>query len=117
MIGRQAAAGIGVLVTTHTMNEAVQCDRLAVMVDGLIAAEGTEADIIAGATVVTVEAADWQAAFDRLVQAGLLVSLAGRGVRVLGAAPEQVLTALDGLPAAIGTAPVTLDERMALLAQ
>jgi len=36
---------------------------------------------------------------------------------VLGAAPEQVLTALDGLPAAIGTAPVTLDERMALLAQ
>lgn len=117
VIGRQAAAGIGVLVTTHTMNEAIQCDRLAVMVDGSIAAEGTEADIIAGATVVTVEAADWQAAFDRLVQAGLLVSLAGRGVRVLGAAPEQVLTALGGLPAAIGEAPVTLDERMALLAQ
>lgn len=45
---RQAAdRGAGVLVTTHNMEEAQQCDRLVVMADGRVVATGTAGDIIA----------------------------------------------------------------------
>ncbi len=42
-----AAAGVGVLVTTHYMDEAVFCDRLAFMHAGLVVAEGTPAELLA----------------------------------------------------------------------
>ncbi|WP_341728505.1 ABC transporter ATP-binding protein [Brooklawnia sp.] len=115
IIGAQAEAGTGVLVTTHNMTEASQCDRLAIMIDGRLAAEGTEAEIIGGTRAVTVDAADWQAAFDALLDAGLLVSLAGTSVRVLGTPPERVEQLLVRLPATINTDRASLDECMALL--
>ncbi len=40
IIGAQAEAGTGVLVTTHNMAEAAQCDRLAIMIDGRLAIQG-----------------------------------------------------------------------------
>ena len=113
IIGERAAAGVGVLVTTHNMGEAQQCDRLALMVDGRVVAEGSEADVIGGATVVDVEVDDWRTAFETLRAAGMLVSLSGRNVRVMGATLHAVQAAL-GSPARLTVEPATLEERMAL---
>src|ERR1035441_9360872 len=51
-IRESAENGTGVLVTTHNMEEAEQCDRLVVMVGGRVAADGTVAGVIGGRTVV-----------------------------------------------------------------
>ena len=114
-VGAQADRGVGVLVTTHNMGEAAQCDRLVLMVDGLVAAQGSMADILGGAQVVMVETGDWQAAFDRLSAAGLPVSLAGTTARVLIDDEPAVRAALGDLQARVGSAAATLDERMAML--
>src|SRR5512134_4095058 len=45
-------AGAGALVTTHHMDEAEECDRLVVMADGRVVAEGTVAEIVGAARVV-----------------------------------------------------------------
>jgi ABC-2 type transport system ATP-binding protein len=45
-----AESGAGVLITTHYMDEAEQCDRLVIMVGGRIAQEGSVASITAGRT-------------------------------------------------------------------
>jgi ABC-2 type transport system ATP-binding protein len=116
-----ARSGAGVLVSTHYMEEAEQCDRLIIMADGAVVAAGTAADIIGDAQVTVVEAASWAAAFERLSAAGLAVALAGRALRVPGASPAEVSAVLaagaseDGGQQASGIrvsqAPATLEER------
>jgi ABC-2 type transport system ATP-binding protein/ribosome-dependent ATPase len=49
-----AEQGAGVLVTTHAMGEAEQCDRLVVMATGRVVAQGTIEAIIGDATTVAV---------------------------------------------------------------
>ena len=114
-IGEQAQRGVGVLVTTHNMGEAAQCDRLALMVEGRIEAEGTMAEILAGAEVVAVETDQWQQAFEALRTAGLPVSLAGRSVRVLSNDVHLVAATLGEAAGRITSVPATLDEKMAML--
>jgi ABC-2 type transport system ATP-binding protein len=108
-----ADGGAGVLVTTHHMEEAEECDRLAVMAAGRVVAEGTVAEIVGDATVVVVDADDPGAAFDALDRAGIAdVALIGRTLRVVGADPaalERVLAGVEGT--GVHTAPATLDER------
>ena len=45
MINRLADAGTAVLVTTHYLEEAEQCNRLGLMVAGELVAEGTPSEI------------------------------------------------------------------------
>ena len=45
-IREQADRGTGVLVTTHYMQEAAQCDRLLLMSRARLVAQGSEADIV-----------------------------------------------------------------------
>ncbi len=92
-------AGAGALVSTHYMEEAGECDRLIIMADGQVVAAGTAAQIIGSARVTVVEAANWPAAFSQLERAGLPVALAGRSLRVSGAAPAEVRRALAAGPA------------------
>ena len=106
-----AAAGTGVLVTTHYMDEAGECDRLVVMADGRVVAEGTANAIIGDARVSVVESVSWAAAFGALEAAGLPVALVGRSLRVPGTAPADVIAALDGIEARVTDAPATLEER------
>jgi ABC-2 type transport system ATP-binding protein/ribosome-dependent ATPase len=106
-----AAAGVGVLVTTHYMDEAGECDRLVVMAAGRVVARGTAAEITGDAQVSVVESAAWATAFGALEAAGLPVALVGRTLRVPGAAPDAVRRALGDLPAAVRLAPATLEER------
>jgi ABC-2 type transport system ATP-binding protein len=60
-----------VLVTTHNMEEAQQCDRLVVMADGRIVATGTAGDIIAAAGIQAVTdsvPADLEEAFVAIIE-------------------------------------------------
>jgi len=106
-----AEAGAGVLVTTHHLDEAEECDRLVVMASGRVVAAGTVAAIVGDATVVTVAADDWGRAFAALDAAGLPASLDGRHLRVAGADRPAVAQALGDLPARLDSAPATLEER------
>ncbi len=106
-----ATAGAGVLVTTHYMDEAGECDRLVVMAGGRIVAAGTARDITGDAQVTVVTAQPWAPAFTALEAAGLPVALVGTSLRVPGAAPADVRRALGGIEASVGTVPATLEER------
>ena len=55
LIGRRAAAGMTVLVTTHYMDEAERCHRLAFLSRGHLIGVGTPAEITARFGVATVE--------------------------------------------------------------
>jgi ABC-2 type transport system ATP-binding protein len=118
-IRAQAERGTGVLVTTHYMQEAQQCDRLLLMSDGRLVAQGSEADIIGSTTAVAVDTGDWARAFAALNAAGAPVMLAGRSIRVANADPArlaEVLTAA-GIQASLRPVPATIEERMLMLAR
>lgn len=117
-VREQAEAGVGVLVTTHYMQEAQQCDRLLLMSGGRLVAQGSEADVVGGTTAVEVRTPDWAAAFAALQAAGAPVTLAGRSVRVADGDADALRAALAaaGVPAEVVAVPATIEERMAVLA-
>ncbi len=94
-IREQALAGVGVLVTTHNMQEAQQCDRLLLMSAGRLVAQGSQADLIGETTATAVHTDDWAAAFEALSSAGAPVILDGRSVRVADTPPDELRRALD----------------------
>jgi ABC-2 type transport system ATP-binding protein/ribosome-dependent ATPase len=110
-----ADSGVGVLVTTHYMQEAQQCDRLLLMSRGREVARGTEADIVAGVQVTAVHGEPWQRAFEALADAGFVVALAGRSVRVVSADRKDIDGALRraGVEARLEAVAPTLEEAMA----
>jgi ABC-2 type transport system ATP-binding protein/ribosome-dependent ATPase len=120
-VREQAETGVGVLVTTHYMQEAEQCDRLLLMADGRLVAEGNESDIVGETTAVEVSATvgDWSAAFAVLEDAGQAVTLAGRSVRVADGDPELLARILraGGVEADLRSVPATIEERMTVLAR
>lgn len=112
----QAEAGVAVLVTTHYMQEAEQCDALVLMAHGRRVASGTLPDVLDGSTAVEVVGAGWQAAFTALGAAGLPVTVAGRSVRVAGAEPADVerVLASAGVPGRVRSVPARLEEVLVL---
>ena len=118
-IHEQAEGGVGVLVTTHNMAEAEQCDRLLLMSQARLVAQGSEADIIGSTTAVAVRTGDWARAFAVLNEAGQPVMLAGRDVRVADADADQVraVLAAAGMTAEVVGVPATIEERMMVLAR
>ncbi len=114
-IRTQAGQGVGVLVTTHYMQEAEQCDRLVLMAAGRVVAAGSLTGLVGGTRAVQVRAAAWTDAFTALVGAGLPVVLDGTAVRVAGTAEADVRAALAaaGVEAQTTEVPATLDEVMA----
>ena len=113
----EAGRGAGVLVSTHSMEEARQCDRLVLMADGRIVATGSESDIVGGTRSVVVRSHSWKGAFDALVGSGMLAMLAGRDVRIADAEVDAVRAVLDraGIEAEVTSAPATIDERMVIV--
>jgi len=116
-IRHEAERGAGVLVTTHSMQEARQCDRLVLLSEGAVAGSGTESDIVEGLTVVVVTAGLWSDAFNALTRSGALVTLDGRSVRVIDQSHDSVERTLQGagIDATLEILPATIDERMASL--
>jgi ABC-2 type transport system ATP-binding protein/ribosome-dependent ATPase len=118
-IHEQADRGVGVLVTTHYMQEADQCDRLVIMVAGRVEAAGTVRDIIGGRTAVQVDTDAWEQAFTTLTQARMHVLLAGRSVRVTDSSVAEVEQVLEGagLVTRVTAVPSTLDETLITLSR
>jgi ABC-2 type transport system ATP-binding protein len=112
-----AEGGDGVLVTTHAMDEAEQCDRLVFLGAGRVVAAGRADEIVGDTTAVVVAAGDWQAAFACLDEARLPLALAGREVRVPGGDPARVQALLDArhIAARLTTVPATLEEAFVTL--
>ena len=69
-INALAEAGVTVLVTTHYMEEAEYCDRLAIMAAGRVLALGTPAEIKAQTADETGPASSLEEAFIRLATSG-----------------------------------------------
>lgn len=110
-IRESAEGGTGVLVTTHNMEEAEQCDRLVIMADGVVSVEGTVAEVIGARTVARVVSDDWRRAFDVLDARGLSVQVQGECLRV-AASSEEVRRRLtdEGLDGAVTTVAANLEE-------
>ena len=87
--------GVGVLVTTHAMDEAEQCDRLVVLAAGREVASGTVADITQGHQVVQLRPDDLVATLGALEAAGLVVVPTGGSLRVVGAERAHVREVVD----------------------
>jgi ABC-2 type transport system ATP-binding protein len=117
-VHRAAAEGAGVLVTTHHLDEAGECDRLVLMAAGRVVAEGTLASIVGDGTAVAVRAGRWDAAFAALGAAGLPAALVGRELRVPGGDLPAVRAALDtaGVAADLAVVPATFEETFVHLA-
>jgi ABC-type multidrug transport system ATPase subunit len=118
-INEQADRGVGVLVTTHYMQEANQCDRLVIMVAGRVAAAGTVPEIIGDRTAVQVDTEAWDQAFLALNNAHLPVLLAGRSVRIPDASVHDVEHVLKGagLATRVSAVPSSLEETLITLGQ
>jgi ABC-type multidrug transport system ATPase subunit len=118
-IRTQAQRGAGVLVTTHYMQEAQQCDRLLLMSYGQLVAQGSEADIVGSTTAVAVHTDHWAQAFAVLNAAGAPVMLEGRAIRVANASADQLRQVLSaaGIEATLQPVPATIEERMLVLAR
>jgi ABC-2 type transport system ATP-binding protein len=76
--------GITILVSTHYMDEAERCHRLAILAEGRLVAEGVPQDLMRDipAAVVEVEAADTAAARIALAGDPAVLSVAQLGVRL-----------------------------------
>jgi len=118
-IRHEAEREVGVLVTTHSMQEARQCDRLVLLSEGSVVGRGMESDIVAGLTAIEVTADMWSDAFSALTTTGAIVTLDGRSVRVIDQSRETVERTLHDacVAATIKILPATIDERMASLAR
>jgi len=116
-IGAAAAAGAGVIVTTHAMEEAGECTRLVIMAAGRIVAAGTTEKIIGAERTVVLRTADWPAALRRLEASGLRAVLSGPVLRVPATPAARVAEALGDLPASLSEEPATLEERFFELAR
>jgi ABC-2 type transport system ATP-binding protein/ribosome-dependent ATPase len=118
-IRAHADEGRGVLVSTHHMSEAAQCDRLIVMAAGRVVASGTMRDVIGDHRATAVETDQWQRAFAALDDARLPVALAGRRLRVVDTPAQTVTSALAtaGIAARTTEVPATLEEVFVKLAR
>jgi ABC-2 type transport system ATP-binding protein/ribosome-dependent ATPase len=107
--------GAGVLVTTHHMDEAEECDRVIVMAGGRQVAAGRVDDIIgdlASVSVTGVASAD----LDRLRAGGMTLVMDGAGWRVVGATVAQV-RATVGDRATVSQVPASFEEAFVALAR
>lgn len=110
VIRRSARDGAAVLVSTHHLDEAARCDRIALLADGRLVAGGSANELTDGRTAVRVVASRWQDAWTRLEEAGLPVLPAGRALRIPGADPQRVAELVGDDDAQIATVPATLEE-------
>jgi ABC-2 type transport system ATP-binding protein len=79
-----AARGVTILVSTHYMDEAERCHRLAILADGRLVAEGPPKQLMRDipAQVVEIEAEDIVAARGALLEDAAVLSVAQLGTRL-----------------------------------
>jgi len=113
--------GITVLVSTHYMDEAEHCDRLALMHQGRLAAMGSPAELkdraaTDGGPAVVVTAHAFERAYPLLSERFPGAMLYGRRVQWQSRAAEtdvataQALLSASGVEAAVSVQPLTMEE-------
>ncbi len=92
-----ADAGTTILVSTHYMDEAERCHRLAILDHGRKVADGPPAELQAttGMSVIEVLATDTQAAQQELARCPEVVSVTQLGIRLRVLVPETVTQPLQ----------------------
>ncbi len=105
---RLAEAGTTILVSTHYMDEAERCHRLAILDRGIKVADDTPQNLQAstGMHVIEVSAVDPYAAQNVIVRMPQIVSVTQLGVRLRVLIPESVPDALDQINNALKKASV-----------
>jgi ABC-2 type transport system ATP-binding protein/ribosome-dependent ATPase len=111
-----ADAGSGVLVTTHHMDEAEQCDRLVFLAAGRVVASGTAAAIVEGHVTVEATSDDPPGALRTLERAGMSVLPGGEHLRIPGATLATVRSVLGEEPD-LSEQPASLEEAFMILAR
>lgn len=111
-VREQADDRVGVLISTHYLSEAEQCDRLVIMAAGRVVATGSPEEIVTGRHAVAVQTDRWQDAFTALDDAAVTVALDGRRLRVIDTAIDTVACVLAsaGVAADTSRVPATLEE-------
>jgi ABC-2 type transport system ATP-binding protein len=107
-----AEAGAGVLVSTHSMDEADQCDDVVVMSKGAVVARGSVRDIVGSSRSVEVDASEWERAFATLEAAGLEPALVGTHLRLREESRQRAESALaaEGVTATVTAVAATFEE-------
>ena len=118
-IRRHSDAGAAVLVSTHYMDEAEQADRIVIMADGRVVAQGLVPEIVGGRHVIEVAAPDWRSALAAIESEARLVVLDGTLIRVLGEKPEAVRADLQqaSVDARVRLVPASLTETLVELSR
>lgn len=115
-IRETADAGTAILVSTHYMDEAEECDRVVLMANGRQVAGGTVADVIGTAHSVAIAGDVPASALDQLRRLGATVLLDKDGWRVVGADVDAV-RALIGSKGRVAEVPATFEEAFVALSQ
>lgn len=113
----RAETGVGVVVSTHYMEEVEHCDRVAVLVSGRVAAAGTAETIVGGRRALQITTPTWDAAFQALDAAGVTPSLHGRKLRVMGTDADRIaqVLGLAGVTAQLADVPASFEEAFVAL--
>ena len=118
-IRRHSDDGVAVLVSTHYMDEAEQADRVVIMADGRVVAEGVVPEIVGGREVVEIDTPDWPAALAAVERDPRLVILDGTVIRVLGDELAAVRADLEraSIEARTRLVPASLNETLVELSR
>ena len=108
---RLAEKGTTILVSTHYMDEAERCHRLAILDNGVKVADGTPLDLqnSTGMTIIEVVADEPYAAQTIIRQMSVVASVTQLGIRLRVLIPDHVDDALQKVQNALASHDVTAD--------
>ncbi len=104
-IRAQSDDGAAVLVSTHYMEEAEQCDRVLLMAEGALVADGSIEDVIGGRTTPLISGVGGE----EIARLGITAIPDGDGWRMPGADPDGLREML-GPEVSITVAPMVFEE-------
>jgi ABC-type multidrug transport system ATPase subunit len=113
-IHETAGSGTAILISTHHMEEADECDRVVLMAEGREVRSGSVAELIGSSTVVEVLGDVTGSALESISRGGGTVVWSGRGVRIVGV-PARMVSEIVGEGASVREVPATFEEAFVAL--
>jgi len=115
-IHETAERGAAILVSTHHMEEAEECDGVVLMAGGRQVASGTVTEVVGGLRSVAITGRVEAGSLETMGRLGGTVLLDGSGWRVVGLDPELV-RGLVGGRAEVDDVPATFEEAFVALSR
>ena len=113
-IGGAAATGTAIVVSTHYMEEAKECDRVVLLAGGREVASGAVDQVIGGITTAAIEGDIGEGALRAIAARGGTVLLTRTGRRVVGIEADAVREIL-GTGVGVREVPATFEEAFVAL--